>query len=314
MKTKVKQAILTFFSVFLITIMFSNVFGYSSTNHKPTYGVTTSNVNFRLSATLSSATKVKVVSKGTAVKIVGTVGNFDIIQLATNEVGLISKDYVKATTTPPAGAKTYENFSKYSTTIAGTNVALRGGPSTSFKVYKRLNPTDTVEVIGRIENFRMVVTKDNYVGMVREDLLTTISAPSGTSNATTTTATSNVQIVLNLINNERKKAGKTALVLDSTLTRLAQIKSDDMVKNNYFSHNSPTYGSPFKMIQDEGISYKAAGENIAGNPSLDAAVTSWMNSETHKKNILSTAYNYVGIGVTTSKTYGYVVVAMFIGK
>ena len=104
------------------------------------------------------------------------------------------------------------------------------------------------------------------------------------------------------------------MTLDQTLTKAAQTKSDDMVKNNYFSHTSPTYGSPFKLIQDFGISYKVAGENIAGNPSIEDAIASFMKSESHKKNILSNAYNYVGIGVTKSKTYGNVIVLMFIGK
>ena len=61
-----------------------------------------------------------------------------------------------------------------------------------------------------------------------------------------------------------------------------------------------------------GISYKVAGENIAGNPSLEAAVTAWLNSQTHKQNILSNSYNYIGIGVEKSDTYGYVISTMFI--
>ena len=81
-----------------------------------------------------------------------------------------------------------------------------------------------------------------------------------------------------------------------------------------FSHNSPTYGSPFKMMQEAGITYKTAGENIAGNQSAQKAVESWLESETHKQNILSNAYNYIGIGLEPSDTYGYVIVVMFIGK
>ena len=87
-----------------------------------------------------------------------------------------------------------------------------------------------------------------------------------------------------------------------------------MVKNNYFSHNSPTYGTPFKMMSDYNIDYKAAGENIAGNPNITEAVKAWLASDTHKQNLLSSAYNYIGIGIEKSETYGYIIVAMFVGE
>jgi len=67
-------------------------------------------------------------------------------------------------------------------------------------------------------------------------------------------------------------------------------------------------------MQNAGITYKVAGENIAGNNSVENALKSWLASEEHKTNILSNAYNYIGIGVEPSDTYGYVIVAMFIGK
>ena len=54
-----------------------------------------------------------------------------------------------------------------------------------------------------------------------------------------------------------------------------------MVDNSYFSHTSPIYGSPFDMLKSYGISYKTAGENIAGNSSNSGAVNAWMNSEGH---------------------------------
>ncbi len=61
-------------------------------------------------------------------------------------------------------------------------------------------------------------------------------------------------------------------------------KSQDMIDNNYFSHNSPTYGSPFDMLKKFGISYKTAGENIAmGQKTPKEVVNAWMNSEGHRK-------------------------------
>lgn len=122
------------------------------------------------------------------------------------------------------------------------------------------------------------------------------------------------ELVLSYINKERTSAKLPILKMDSGLLKIARLKAIDMTTNNYFSHTSPKYGSPFKMMQDYKIDYKAAGENIAGNPDLKAAVDAWMKSQGHRENILSNAYNYVGIGISKSDTYGYVIVAMFIGR
>ena len=101
--------------------------------------------------------------------------------------------------------------------------------------------------------------------------------------------------------------------IDNELQNVARIKANDMVDNNYFSHTSPTYGSPFDMIKNFGISYKTAGENIAGNSSNRKAVNAWMNSEGHKANILNNSYNYTGLAVVNSPKYGKIYVQMFIG-
>ena len=98
------------------------------------------------------------------------------------------------------------------------------------------------------------------------------------------------------------------------MQRVARIKAEDMVTNNYFSHTSPTYGSPFDMLKSFKISYKTAGENIAANSSNSGAVNAWMNSSGHKANILNSSFNYTGIGVVNSSKYGKIFVQMFIGK
>ena len=87
-----------------------------------------------------------------------------------------------------------------------------------------------------------------------------------------------------------------------------------MVANNYFSHTSPTYGSPFDMLKNFKVSYRTAGENIAGNATNSGAVNAWMNSSGHKANILNNSFNYTGIGVVKSPKYGKIYVQMFIGK
>jgi uncharacterized YkwD family protein len=112
----------------------------------------------------------------------------------------------------------------------------------------------------------------------------------------TTTVSSMEQQVINLVNQERAKNGLSALSQDSALMNVAKLKSEDMKNNNYFSHTSPTYGSPFDMLKSFGISYKTAGENIAkGQKTAEAVVSAWMNSEGHRKNILNSAFTKIGV-------------------
>lgn len=120
--------------------------------------------------------------------------------------------------------------------------------------------------------------------------------------------------MFDLINAKRVANGLSALKIDDEVQNVARIKAQDMVDNNYFSHTSAIYGSPFDMLKSYGISYKTAGENIAGNSSNSGAVNAWMNSEGHKANILNSSFNYTGIGVVNSSKYGKIYVQMFIGQ
>lgn len=137
-------------------------------------------------------------------------------------------------------------------------------------------------------------------------------AGSGTSN--TTSLSSDEKEVFDLINKQRTNNGLTALKMDSETLNVARIKAQDMVDNNYFSHDSPTYGSPFNMLNSFKVTYKTAGENIAGNSSNSGAVNAWMNSSGHKANILNKSFNYTGIGVVKSPKYGKIYVQIFLGK
>jgi uncharacterized YkwD family protein len=120
--------------------------------------------------------------------------------------------------------------------------------------------------------------------------------------------------VFNLINAQRANNGLPALNSDPEVQKVAKIKAQDMVTNNYFSHTSPTYGSPFEMLDSFDVYYRTAGENIAGNSSNSGAVNSWMNSSGHRKNILNRNFNYTGIGIVRDPKYGKIFVQMFTGK
>ena len=121
---------------------------------------------------------------------------------------------------------------------------------------------------------------------------------------TPSTTESYAQQVLTLVNRERAANGLSALKLDDTLSRYAAVKSQDMHDNGYFSHTSPTYGSPFDMMKSFGITYNYAGENIAmGYSSPDAVVTAWMNSAGHRANILSANFTAMGLGYVADGGY-----------
>jgi uncharacterized YkwD family protein len=121
------------------------------------------------------------------------------------------------------------------------------------------------------------------------------------------------QKMVELVNQERAKYGLAPLKVNMELVRVARLKAQDMVENNYFSHTSPTYGSPFEMMKQFGISYRTAGENLAGAPSVEVAHQSLMNSSGHRANILNPSFTQVGIGVVEGSAYGKIFVQMFIG-
>ena len=112
------------------------------------------------------------------------------------------------------------------------------------------------------------------------------------------------QEVIRLVNVERAKAGLKALTEDWELSRVARYKSQDMHDLRYFSHTSPTYGSPFEMMKAFGIRYRTAGENIAmGYRTPAAVVQGWMNSPGHRANILNASYTKIGVGYVASGNY-----------
>jgi uncharacterized YkwD family protein len=142
-------------------------------------------------------------------------------------------------------------------------------------------------------------------------------APATTATTTATTSagmTAEESQMLGLINNARAQAGLSPLKADATMTKMARVKSQDMINLNYFAHQSPTYGSPFDMMAKFGITYRTAGENIAGNSSVQGAFQAWMNSSGHRANILNSSYNYTGIGIVHGGQYGIMFTQEFVGR
>jgi uncharacterized YkwD family protein len=123
------------------------------------------------------------------------------------------------------------------------------------------------------------------------------------------------QRVLELTNLERQRYGLKPLQMDLELSKVARLKSQDLHDNRYFAHNSPTYGSPFDMMKRFGITYRTAGENIAGGQATpEAVVQGWMNSAGHRANILNAAFTHIGIGYFNGPNgYRHFWTQMFIG-
>lgn len=206
--------------------------------------------------------------------------------------------------------------------VTATSLNVRQGPGTNFKSVTLVNKNEYIRIFAKIGDWYVVQTDNNYIGAASSKYIKLVypnssnnqNSSGGSTNTTTSQLTADEQEVFDLINAKRVANGLAILKIDDELQNVARIKAKDMVDNNYFSHNSPIYGSPFDMIKNFGIRYKTAGENIAGNSSNSGAVNAWMNSEGHRDNILNSSFNYTGVGVVKSPKYGKVYVQMFMGK
>lgn len=222
------------------------------------------------------------------------------------------------------GMDHYYNVDFTTGLVTASLLNVRSGPGTKFPIVATVKKNEYIRVFAGIGDWYVVQLDSNYIGAVSKKYIKPIYPNTGTgtglnnsdsnNNTTNTTnLTSDEWEVFNLINQQRSQNGLSPLKIDYEVQRVARIKAQDMVNNNYFSHTSPTYGSPFNMLNNFKVSYRTAGENIAGNSSNSAAVTAWMNSSGHKANILNSSFNYTGIGVINGSKYGKIYVQMFIG-
>ncbi len=126
------------------------------------------------------------------------------------------------------------------------------------------------------------------------------SKPSTSANTDQSSNTSDLNAyakeVLQIVNQERAKAGLPALTTNSTLQSAANKRAQEIAKS--FSHTRPDGSSFYTVLKEYGVSYRSAGENIAyGQKSPQAVMEGWMNSSGHRANILNKNFGKVGIGV-----------------
>jgi uncharacterized YkwD family protein len=223
--------------------------------------------------------------------------------------------------------------------ITADQANIRSGCSGDAPVVQASSKDNTFNVVSQVQDWFAVKLPDNKVGFVPKDQCKAIAPENKAAQATpetagtttqgttaqtapktptaqtnATTLTDAEQQMLKLVNDARVQNNLQPLKVDMQLCNIARIKSQDMIDNNYFSHNSPKYGSPFDMMKSFGVGFVQAGENIAGNQNVQNAENALMNSPGHRKNILSPNFTHIGIGIRAGGPYGSMFTQEFISK
>ena len=165
------------------------------------------------------------------------------------------------------GMDHYYNVDFTTGLVTASLLNVRSGPGTKFPIVATVKKNEYIRVFAGIGDWYVVQLDSNYIGAVSKKYIKPIYPNTGTgtglnnndsnNNTTNTTnLTSDEWEVFNLINQQRSQNGLSPLKIDYEVQRVARIKAQDMVNNNYFSHTSPTYGSPFNMLNNFKVSYR----------------------------------------------------------
>lgn len=141
---------------------------------------------------------------------------------------------------------------------------------------------------------------------------TTTTTPTLPAIPSVSVLTADEQHMVDMINQERIAAGVKPVKLDLRLASVGRAKANDLKANNYFDHTSPTYGSPWAMMQQVGLKVQWAGENISGNKSVEGSMAALMLSPGHRANILDPRFTHVGVGIAYGSAYGNLYVQEFL--
>ena len=192
-----------------------------------------------------------------------------------------------------------------------TSVTLVAGASTKLKVTgtkKKVKWSTSKASVAKVSSSGKV----KAVKVGKATITAKVKGKKYRCKVTVTSKKSAAQSVLSIVNKERKKQGRKALKLDAKLTKAAQKRAKELTK--VFAHERPDGSSCFTVLKDYHISYMACGENIAaGQPTAKEVMNSWMNSDGHRENILSTNYGKIGVGLykVSNDPYTYYWVQLF---
>ncbi|MCT4593447.1 MAG: CAP domain-containing protein [Anaeromicrobium sp.] len=295
--------------LFIFGLVLSLIIGVSCTQNpaqKPVKGVASSvskagdikkikitadNCNVRTGCS-PDAPVLQASDKNKTFDVINQVGDWYAVKLPDNRIGFVPKGQCKP--------------------IVPDSMDRGKAPAPGTK------PTTPGTTPGNIPNYGTGNGTANGTGGTSGNTGTNATNNNNTTQPTTDTnsnsLTAQEKEMVDLVNQARAQNNLPALKVDMELTKVARTKSQDMIDNNYFSHNSPTYGSPFDMMKKFGINYVKAGENIAGNQSVKGAHDTLMNSPGHRKNILSPDFTHIGIGIRKGGQYGNMFTQMFISK
>jgi len=208
-----------------------------------------------------------------------------IKQMMCMILAILSFIIISSTNNLVIGAKTTENATIVSNAVslesfATTSYTVRSGDSMwKIAVKYEVGISELIKANPQIKNPALI-----YVGQV-------ITIPNAAP------LSSIEDEVIRLVNVQRANNGLPQLTKNWEASRVARYKSQDMIDKNYFAHMSPTYGSPFTMMQNFGLRFSAAAENIAyGQRTASEVMNSWMNSPGHRANILNRSFTHIGVG------------------
>jgi Uncharacterized protein with SCP/PR1 domains len=226
-------------------------------------------------------------------------------------------------------SEAYQKVGSMSGTVTAQDVNLRTGPATKFDSLCKLKKGQKLTVMGKLGDWYAVYDSSNgNLGAISSRYFRIVqpktSANAKQANAVKDNTASKVtaakvidvspdeQALLDLVNKARKEKGLSALAFDEGLLNIARLKAVDMKNNNYFSHTSSYYGTPFDMMKKYGVKFSIAGENLAGNQSMEKALKAWLNE--NGNNLYNEEFTHTGIGIVDSPTYGKLFVEMFVKK
>ncbi|HEX2927267.1 MAG TPA: CAP domain-containing protein [Ruminiclostridium sp.] len=225
-------------------------------------------------------------------------------------------------------SQAYQKVSSTSGTVTAQDVNLRTGPDTKFKILCKLKKGQKLTIMGKLGDWYAVYDSSNgNVGTISSQYFKLIqpkkTVTAKQANAVNKTAakpaavkvidaSKDEQALLDMVNKARKEDGLKPLAFDEELLKVARLKAIDMKNNSYFSHTSSYYGTPFDMMKKYGVKFSVAGENLAGNQSMEKALKAWLNESGN--NLYNEEFTHTGIGVVDSPTYGKLFVEMFVKK
>ncbi|MDR1538259.1 MAG: CAP domain-containing protein [Clostridiales bacterium] len=190
--------------------------------------------------------------------------------------------------------------------VEAATLNVRTGPGMTYPIIGAEKKGAALEIIGAMGNWYLVKRRDDSIGMVssRYVRVTKIEEAdvkegddAGEELSGGVQAGADEELLFRLVNEERVKGSLEPFEWDERLNKAAQTKLEDMLRENYFGHNSPNYGTPFSMLKQLGITYKTASENLSKDKSVELGYEKMMGSLSHRANMMSMRFNKMGVAV-----------------